>query len=217
MPETQEHVEDPPSLSAAREVVELIGAGLDAGKCRRCGKMSGVIDKAERAFAASEDPGLRAMANNIGEFRGRTLKQASGDFGCGGCWGSKARKELSRSLKGVKAGKRKASAPEPVVIEAGGPPRADRDRRGTFSVEVADGLIKCMHYKRRGRLAHIVSGRDATAIVAAAAEAGLIKCVEDAAYLGLELARAEAALAADEPYAARPWPASRRLDRGEGT
>ena len=109
--------------SAAQDVVDLIQAGLDAKKCRRCGKMAGVIEVVGRTFEASGDPAVRAFAEKIGELRSQALKQASGDMGCSGCWGSKARKALSKGFKPVKAGrtkKAKKAKSEPQVIEATG-------------------------------------------------------------------------------------------------
>jgi hypothetical protein len=192
--------------SGPQAVANLIESGLDAKKCRRCGKMAGVIEKAARVFAGSDDAEMRGMAAKFGELRGRTLKQASSDFGCGGCWGSKASKELSKSFKVVKAKKSTKTTGQPEIVDAADSRPMGRDERGTFAVELGDGSIRCMHYTPRGGLTHVVTGREAAAIVAVVADAGLTKRVETAAYLGWELARAQAALTSGEPYVANPWP-----------
>lgn len=193
------------ALSVPENVARLVEAGLDAKKCRRCGKMAGVIDSAAGALAASEDPDVRGMAARMGELRGRMLKQASNDFGCGGCWGSKARKELSKSFKAAKAKKAKKAPAETDNSQAQGPRPKRLRRRGVFTIEVGDGVIRCRHYSRRGEVAHTATGPDGATIVAAVSAARLIKRGEAAAYLGWELARAEAALASGQPYEAQPW------------
>ena len=192
--------------AVAKAVVDLIESGLDAKKCRRCGKMAGVIESAEQAFEVAEDPSVRSMVDKVAELRKRTLKQASGNFGCGGCWGAKARKELSKAFKAPKPKKSKTKTASPVLIEAAGTRPFRRDGKGTLGFEVVDGMIKCLHYSSSGDLTHVVTGRDAIAIAATITDAGLLGRPESAAYLGWELARAEAALASGEPYAPNPWP-----------
>jgi hypothetical protein len=183
--------------SAALGVAAIIEAGLDAKKCRRCGKMAGVIDRAAKAFAASEDPEVKSVADKVVALRNRKLKEASVDFGCGGCWGSKARRALSKALKTSKS---------PDGSKAEAKPKSMRfDRKGSFEIAVEGGLIRCVYRKRKGEAVVVASGHDAASIVAAVGEAGLIKRIETAAYLGWELARAEVALGSGEPYSPAPW------------
>ena len=190
------------TASAARNVAAAIEAGLDAKKCRRCGKMAGVIDRAARAFTASEDPEVKNVADDVVALRGRLLKEASVDFDCGGCWGSKARKELSKALRASKS--RSKTDREPPT-QPGTRREMRFDKKGSFEIDASDGVIRCLYRRRKGDPKLVASGRDAAAIVAAVAGAGLVKRVETAAYLGWELARAESALASGTRYVAQPW------------
>ena len=173
------------SGSAGDRALGYIEGGLDAKKCRRCGKMAGVIERAERAFEGADDPMSAETLERIRALKARLGKPASDDFGCGGCWGSKARKELARALK-----------PRKFATKSAGP---------GFAIEVVEGEIRCHRIRRSGRASKVVQGPDAAAIVAALAGSQLLRRGESAAYLGWELARAEAALATGEPYEARPW------------
>src|SRR6202048_434804 len=70
------------------------------------------------------------------------------------------------------------------------------DKAGFFVVlpQAATGLIVCEHYENSGRLAHVIEGRQAAVIAATVADRGFVTQLDPAAYLGRELAKAEAAL-----------------------
>src|SRR6202048_3325359 len=70
------------------------------------------------------------------------------------------------------------------------------DRAGFFIVlpQPQKGLIICEHYENNGRLAHVIEGRQAALIASTAVERGFVTQLDHAAYLGRELAKAEAAL-----------------------
>lgn len=56
------------------------------------------------------------------------------------------------------------------------------------------------HYRNNGRLAHIIEGPDAATVCAALVDLGLISQMDHAAYVGRELAKAEASLASRKKY-----------------
>jgi tetrahydromethanopterin S-methyltransferase subunit A len=56
------------------------------------------------------------------------------------------------------------------------------------------------HYRNEGLLDSVIEGDTAAAIYTPAIERGLLSRLDHAAYLGRELARAERALMASEPY-----------------
>lgn len=70
------------------------------------------------------------------------------------------------------------------------------DKAGFFIVlpRRETGKIVCEHYENSGRLAHVISGRQAALIASTAVERGFVTQLDHAAYLGRELAKAEAAL-----------------------
>ena len=81
-------------------------------------------------------------------------------------------------------------------IPAKAPKQLRLDRAGFFIVlpQPQKGLIVCEHYENDGRLAHVIEGRQAALIASTAVERGFITQLDHAAYLGRELAKAEAAL-----------------------
>jgi tetrahydromethanopterin S-methyltransferase subunit A len=81
-------------------------------------------------------------------------------------------------------------------IPAKAPKQLRLDRAGFFIVlpQPQKGLIICEHYENNGRLAHIIEGRQAALIAATVVERGFVTQLDHAAYLGRELAKAEAAL-----------------------
>jgi tetrahydromethanopterin S-methyltransferase subunit A len=82
------------------------------------------------------------------------------------------------------------------------PKRLQLDRAGFFIVlpQPQKGLIVCEHYENSGHLAHVVEGRHAALIAATVVERGLVTQLDHAAYLGRELAKAEAALSIGIAY-----------------
>jgi tetrahydromethanopterin S-methyltransferase subunit A len=70
------------------------------------------------------------------------------------------------------------------------------DKAGFFIVlpRRVTGEIICEHYENSGRLAHVISGRQAAVIASTAVERGFVTQLDHAAYLGRELAKAETAL-----------------------
>jgi tetrahydromethanopterin S-methyltransferase subunit A len=90
----------------------------------------------------------------------------------------------------------------PEHIRASAPKRLQLDRAGFFIVlpQPQKGLIVCEHYENNGRLAHIIEGRRAALIAATVVEHGLVTQLDHAAYLGRELAKAEAALQSGVAY-----------------
>jgi tetrahydromethanopterin S-methyltransferase subunit A len=87
-------------------------------------------------------------------------------------------------------------------IRAKAPKRLRLDRAGFFIVlpQPQKGLIVCEHYENSGRLAHVIEGRQAALIAATAVDRGLVTQLDHAAYLGRELAKAEAALSLGIAY-----------------
>jgi tetrahydromethanopterin S-methyltransferase subunit A len=81
-------------------------------------------------------------------------------------------------------------------IPAKAPKQLRLDRAGFFIVlpQSQKGLIVCEHYENDGRLAHVIEGRQAALIASTAVERGFVTQLDHAAYLGRELAKAEAAL-----------------------
>lgn len=82
------------------------------------------------------------------------------------------------------------------------PERMAADPAGYLVVYVdrARGLLSLEHYRTDGVLDTIVEGRTAAELYIPAIDQGLISRLDHAAYLGRELARAEHALAHEEPY-----------------
>ena len=76
------------------------------------------------------------------------------------------------------------------------------DRAGFFIVlpQPQKGLIICEHYENTGRLAHVIEGRQAALIASTVVERGFVTQLDHAAYLGRELAKAEAALSDGVTY-----------------
>jgi tetrahydromethanopterin S-methyltransferase subunit A len=81
-------------------------------------------------------------------------------------------------------------------IPAKAPKQLRLDRAGFFIVlsRPQKGLIVCEHYENNGRLAHVIEGRQAALIASTVVERGFVTQLDHAAYLGRELAKAEAAL-----------------------
>ena len=82
------------------------------------------------------------------------------------------------------------------------PERMIPDAAGYFVVfaDRARDVLLLEHYGRDGVLDTVIEGRSAAELYTPAIEGNLISRLDHAAYLGRELARAEAALAAREPY-----------------
>ena len=87
-------------------------------------------------------------------------------------------------------------------IPAKAPKQLRLDRAGFFIVlpQPQKGLIVCEHYENDGRLAHVIEGRQAALIASTAVERGFVTQLDHAAYLGRELAKAEAALSNSITY-----------------
>jgi len=81
-------------------------------------------------------------------------------------------------------------------IPAKAPKQLRLDRAGFFIVlpQPQKRLIICEHYENDGRLAHVIEGRQAALIASTVVERGFVTQLDHAAYLGRELAKAEAAL-----------------------
>jgi tetrahydromethanopterin S-methyltransferase subunit A len=81
-------------------------------------------------------------------------------------------------------------------IPAKAPKQLRLDRAGFFIVlpQPQRRLIVCEHYENNGRLAHVIEGRQAALIASTVVERGFVTQLDHAAYLGRELAKAEAAL-----------------------
>ena len=87
-------------------------------------------------------------------------------------------------------------------IRASAPKQLRLDRAGFFIIlpQPQTGLIVCEHYENSGRLAHLIEGRQAALIAATVVERGWVTQLDHAAYLGRELAKAEAALSVGIAY-----------------
>jgi tetrahydromethanopterin S-methyltransferase subunit A len=97
---------------------------------------------------------------------------------------------------GDKAACRKGTLAAIEHVPARAPKQLRLDRAGFFIVlpQPEKGLIVCEHYENNGRLAHVIEGRQAALIASTAVERGFVTQLDHAAYLGRELAKAEAAL-----------------------
>ncbi len=105
--------------------------------------------------------------------------------------------------------------PQVKVIEAERPSNREwvHDPEGFFVVllDRDAGVVICEHYTQDGVLNEVVRGKLATDIANTAIKRGLLSRLDHAAYLGRELARAEAALALGLAYTQdRPLKASGR-------
>jgi tetrahydromethanopterin S-methyltransferase subunit A len=87
-------------------------------------------------------------------------------------------------------------------ITARAPKQLRLDRAGFFIIlpQPQKRLIVCEHYENDGRLAHVIEGRQASLIASTIAERGFVTQLDHAAYLGRELAKAEAALSGGIRY-----------------
>ena len=87
-------------------------------------------------------------------------------------------------------------------IAAKAPKQLRLDRAGFFIVlqQPQKRLIVCEHYENNGRLVHVIEGRQAALIAATVVERGFVTQLDHAAYLGRELAKAEAALSDGVTY-----------------
>ena len=97
---------------------------------------------------------------------------------------------------------RKDTPPAIEHIPAKAPKQLRLDRAGFFIVlpQPQKGLIVCEHYEDDGRLAHVIEGRQAALIASTVVERGFVTQLDHAAYLGRELAKAEAALSGGITY-----------------
>jgi tetrahydromethanopterin S-methyltransferase subunit A len=97
-----------------------IEGGMALKKCRKCGCMQEALDGAERAFHASEDPEIRALASVIRDFKGRMEPLAYDCIGCKKCWGADATIQLTERFETIQpdscgAGSLPSPAQAPVV------------------------------------------------------------------------------------------------------
>src|ERR1700737_4083669 len=82
-------------------------------------------------------------------------------------------------------------------------PKQLRLDRGWFFIVLPQPqkrLIVCEHYENDGRLVHVIEGRQAALIASTVVERGFVTQLDHAAYLGRELAKAEAALSNSITY-----------------
>ena len=95
-----------------------------------------------------------------------------------------------------------APSPQFERITARAPKGLRLDKAGFFIVlpQRDTGEIVCEHYENSGRLAHVITGRQANMIAATVVEKGFITQLDHAAYLGRELAKAEMALTRGGDY-----------------
>ncbi|MCX7885720.1 MAG: DUF4346 domain-containing protein [Verrucomicrobiae bacterium] len=89
-----------------------------------------------------------------------------------------------------------------TVIRAEPPHRVEMDKAGYFVIlpNAERKLIVVEHYAYDNRLLRVIEGRDARSIYSAIIQNGWVTQLSHAAYLGKELARAEAALRRGEKY-----------------
>jgi tetrahydromethanopterin S-methyltransferase subunit A len=94
--------------------------------------------------------------------------------------------------------------PDRIVATVSGylPQRMTSDPAGYFVVDVdrSRRRLSLEHYRTEGVLDTVITGRIAAELYVPAIERGLVSRLDHAAYLGRELARAERALLAGEPY-----------------
>lgn len=95
-----------------------------------------------------------------------------------------------------------AGQPAALAVPGALPERMEPDPEGYFVIhpERNNGRIALEHYRNEGVLDVVVEGDTAESVYTVAIERGLLSRLDHAAYLGRELARAEAALRRDEPY-----------------
>lgn len=111
---------------------------------------------------------------------------------------------LARTSTAKNLGEAPAFMPERSVERIAGylPARMVPDPKGYLVVYVdsAHGLLTLEHYSNDGVLHTLIEGKNAAELYVPAVEKGLLSRLDHAAYLGRELARAEAALGAGMPY-----------------
>jgi tetrahydromethanopterin S-methyltransferase subunit A len=94
--------------------------------------------------------------------------------------------------------------PERVIMPVAGylPDRMVPDPSGYFVIyaDTRQRLLSTEHYRTDGLLTTVLEGRTAAEVYTPIIERGLISRLDHAAYIGRELARAERALLATEPY-----------------
>lgn len=95
-----------------------------------------------------------------------------------------------------------STLPVPRPVKGYLPPRMMSDPAGYFVVYVdrARGWLSLEHYKNNGLLDTVIEGRSAPELYTPAIEVELVSRLDHAAYLGRELARAEAALVTGTEY-----------------
>ena len=95
-----------------------------------------------------------------------------------------------------------ATATTVEKIPARAPKSLRLDKAGFFIIipQRDRGQITCEHYENSGRLAHVITGNQAARIASTAIERGLLTQLDHAAYLGRELAKAEAAIKGGTQY-----------------
>jgi len=112
--------------------------------------------------------------------------------------------ETVRQCAAHNPGPTKALDPMHVLVPIQGysPDRLIRDPTGYFVVyaDLEKQLLFLEHYQNDYVLDAVIEGRTAAELYTPAIEQGLISRLDHAAYLGQELARAEAALRRNEPY-----------------
>jgi tetrahydromethanopterin S-methyltransferase subunit A len=77
----------PPKAAPA---IREIARGMKLEKCRKCGCMKDALDQAARAFAASEEPGIRSLVPLISRYHASMKPLAYDCIGCKKCWGADA-------------------------------------------------------------------------------------------------------------------------------
>ena len=99
MPQAPDILENLPS-KAVRALNE-IARGMELKKCRKCGCMKDALNQATRAFDASEESEIRALAPSISRFQARMEPLAYDCIGCKKCWGADATIELANHFAEV--------------------------------------------------------------------------------------------------------------------
>jgi tetrahydromethanopterin S-methyltransferase subunit A len=74
----------------AAPTIGEIARGMKLEKCRKCGCMKDALDRAERAFAASEQPEIRSLVPLISSYQAKMKPLAYDCIGCKKCWGADA-------------------------------------------------------------------------------------------------------------------------------
>lgn len=151
-------------------------------------------------------PGMRPVLPNTSAAEVRALReqvQVIDMIGCMEVAAIHARvAELAATARPAAPGTAppRAEAVECVTAVGTDPQRIKLDRAGYFVIGIDGEGLRVEHYSYKDKLLRVIEGRDARAIYLTLVRHGWVTALDHAAYLGKELARAEACLRDGRTY-----------------